>query len=162
VGACVVILPLFSLLWLHWARALPGLPTQVRALLAPYAAAPHALRWDFSNLSQDWDLLGRIAGNGAVALAEEFFYRGYLTLRLEERWPPRTRILGVPMGLAAVLAAALFALGHLLVPAPWRLAVFFPALLFAWLRARTGTVIGAAVCHWLCNVCLLLLERGAF
>ena len=65
-------------------------------------------------------------------------------------------------GLAAVLAAALFAAGHLLEPAPWRLAVFFPALVFAWLRARTGTIVGAAVCHFVFNVWLLLLERAAF
>ena len=66
------------------------------------------------------------------------------------------------MGKAALLAAALFALGHLLEPAPWRLLVFFPALIFAWLRARSGTVVGAAICHFLFNVTLLLLERGAF
>jgi len=63
---------------------------------------------------------------------------------------------------AAVLAAALFALGHLLEPAPWRLFVFFPALIFAWLRARTGTIVGAAICHFIFNVTLLLLERAAF
>ena len=45
---------------------------------------------------------------------------------------------------------------------PWRLATFFPGLLFAWLRARTGTVIGASACHWLCNVWLLLLEAAAY
>src|SRR5438067_1689007 len=67
-----------------------------------------------------------------------------------------------PLGRAAVLTAALFAVGHLLEPAPWRLAVFFPALIFAWLRARTGTVVGAAVCHFIFNVWLLLLERAAF
>ena len=109
-----------------------------------------------------WDTIGRLLGNAAVAFAEEFFYRGYLTLRLEERWPPRMRILGAPLGRAAVLAAVLFALGHLLEPAPWRLAVFFPALIFAWLRARTGTIVGAATCHFAFNAWLLLLERAAF
>ncbi|HWE24249.1 MAG TPA: CPBP family intramembrane glutamic endopeptidase, partial [Myxococcales bacterium] len=96
------------------------------------------------------------------AFAEEFFYRGYLTLRFEKQWPARVRILGAPLGRAAVLAALLFAVGHLLEPAPWRLAVFFPALVFAWLRARTGTVVGAALCHFIFNVWLLLLERAAF
>ena len=72
------------------------------------------------------------------------------------------RILGAPMGKAALLAAVLFALGHLLEPAPWRLFVFFPALIFAWLRARTGTIVGAAICHFIFNVTLLLLERAAF
>lgn len=162
-GACLLVLPAFTLAWLWFARAVPGLPPGLRGLVAPYLSPPHPL--DF-RLPAGWearlDLLGRVGGNGAVAIAEEFFYRGYLTLRLEERWPARARVLGAPLGRAALLAAALFALGHLLVPAPWRLAVFFPALLFAWLRARTGTVAGAALCHWLCNVWLLLLERAAW
>src|SRR5256885_14886728 len=45
-----------------------------------------------------------------------------------------------------------------------------PALIFAWLRARTGTIVGAAICHRSeehtselqspCNlVCRLLLEK---
>jgi membrane protease YdiL (CAAX protease family) len=162
-GACALILPPFALAFARFVKLLPQLPARVQPLLAPYLGAPHPLHL---TLPQDAagmvELLGRIGGNAAVALAEEFFYRGYLTLRLEERFPPRTRILGAPLGLGAVLAAGLFALGHLLVPAPFRLAVFFPALLFAWLRARTGTVVGAAICHFLFNVALLLLERAAY
>ena len=111
----------------------------------PYAAQPGAARL---HLPVSWDFAGQVAGNAAVALSEEFFYRGYLTLRFEEKLRP------VP---AALLAAALFALGHLLTPLPFRLAVFFPALLFAFLRNRTGTIAGAALCHFLCNVWLLVL-----
>lgn len=162
-GACALVLPPFALLFARFVEVLPSLPGRLQPLLAPYAGAPHpllfALPSDAGALAR---LLGRIGGNAAVALAEEFFYRGYLTLRLEERFPPRTRIFGAPLGLGALIAAALFALGHLLVPAPFRLAVFFPALLFAWLRARTGTVVGAAICHFLCNVALLLLESAAY
>ncbi len=158
--ACAIILPPFTLAFTWFVRELHRLPPELATRLAPYVGAAHPLRF---RLGPDaWDLAGRIAGNAAVAFSEEFFYRGYMTLRLEERWPPRTRILGAPIGRAAILAAALFALGHLLEPAPWRLAVFFPALVFAWLRARTGTVVGAAVCHFVFNVWLLLLERAAF
>ena len=158
--ACAVILPPFTLGFWWFVRELPRLAPQVASLLAPYVGAAHPLRFRIG--PEPLDLSGRIAGNAAVAFSEEFFYRGYLTLRLEERWPPTVRILGAPMGRAAVLAAALFAAGHLLEPAPWRLAVFFPALVFAWLRARTGTIVGAAVCHFVFNVWLLLLERAAF
>jgi len=158
--ACAVILPPFTLGFWWFVRELPRLPPPVASLLAPYVGAAHPLRF---RLGPDpVDLFGRIAGNAAVAFSEEFFYRGYMTLRLEERWPPSGRVLGAPLGRAAALAAALFALGHLLEPAPWRLAVFFPALVFAWLRARTGTIVGAAICHFLFNVWLLLLERAAF
>ena len=158
--ACAFILPPFTLAFWWFVRELPLVPRQIAAWLAPYVGSAHALRFGVG--PSPWGLAGRIAGNGAVAFAEEFFYRGYVTLRLEERWPPRTRILGVPLGRAAVLAAALFAVGHLLEPAPWRLAVFFPALVFAWLRRRTGTIAGAALCHFVFNVWLLLLERAAF
>lgn len=160
-GACAVVLPIFAVGFQSFVALLPSLPAELRSALAPYIGAAHPLRWPGQRLLT-LDVLGRVAGNAAVAISEEFFYRGYLTLRFEERWPPRTRILGAPMGKAALLAAALFAVGHLLEPAPWRLSVFFPALLFAWLRARTGTIVGAAVCHWLCNVALLLLELAAF
>jgi membrane protease YdiL (CAAX protease family) len=158
--ACAVILPPFTLGFWWFVRELPRLPPHVASLLAPYVGSAHPLRFRLGPGA--FDLVGRVAGNAAVAFSEEFFYRGYVTLRLEERWPPSTRMLGAPLGRAALVAAALFAAGHLLEPAPWRLAVFFPALVFAWLRARTGTVLGAAICHFIFNVWLLLLERAAF
>ncbi|MGZ6142246.1 MAG: CPBP family glutamic-type intramembrane protease [Myxococcales bacterium] len=145
-GACLVVLPLFTLAFWLFPRWLGALPPAIRALLAPYAGGLHGLRVPLT-----LDFAGQVAGNAAVAFAEEFFYRGYVTMRFEERFRP------VP---SALLAAALFALGHLLTPAPWRLAVFFPALLFAFLRNRTRTIVGASICHFLCNVWLLVLQSG--
>ena len=146
-GACAVILPLFTLgfvLFMKWTALLPA---EVRWWLGPYARdRPLRLR-----LPLDWTFAGQVAGNAAVAFSEEFFYRGYMTMRFEERRGPVS---------SAVIVAALFAAGHLLTPAPWRLAVFFPALLFAWLRNRTKTVVGASVAHFLCNVWLIVLERS--
>lgn len=161
--ACLVVLPSFAVGFALFLQAQPLLPAGLRALLSPYLAAGHPLSLRLPHtLGGAWELLGRVLGNAAVALSEEYFYRGYLTARLEERWPPRTRILGAPLGRAALLAAGLFAVGHLLEPAPWRLFVFFPALLFAWLRGKTNGILAPAVCHWLCNVCLMLLELAAF
>ena len=162
-GACAVVLPVFTAGFLWFTAAVPSLPESLRGVVAPYLTG----RGPLHGLPAGWDarldLLGRVAGNAAVALAEEFFYRGWLTQQLEAAWPPKARLLGVPFGRGALLANALFAAGHLLVFAPWRLATFFPGLLFAWLRARTGGAIGAgAVCHWLCNVWLLLLEAAAY
>lgn len=146
-GACAVVLPLFTLAFWKFPGWIPALPAPLQALLAPYAAA-HPLRiapvWS-------WDFAGRLGGNAAVAFAEEFFYRGYMTLRFEERWSPLRTALAV---------AALFAVGHLLQPALWRLLVFFPALLFAWIRRRTGTVVGASIAHFLCNAWLLVLTSS--
>jgi len=158
--ACAIVLPTFTVGFVWFVHELPKLPPAIAGRLAPYVGSAHPMRFTLG--PAPWDTIGRLLGNAAVAFAEEFFYRGYLTLRLEERWPPRMRILGAPLGRAAVLAAVLFALGHLLEPAPWRLAVFFPALIFAWLRARTGTIVGAATCHFAFNAWLLLLERAAF
>jgi membrane protease YdiL (CAAX protease family) len=147
-GTCAVVLPLFAGAFFVFTAWLDHLPAALRAVFAPYRGSAH-LRIPPLTL----DLAGQVAGNAAVAFAEEFFYRGYMTLRFEEQWSPRK---------SALVAAALFAIGHLLEPAPWRLAVFFPALWFAWLRSRTGTVVGAAIAHFLSNVWLLLLERSAF
>ena len=143
-GTSAVILPLFALAFMGFGH----LPPAARAWLTPYAGAP---RWHPVPIT--FDLAGAIAGNAAVALSEEFFYRGYMTMRFEEKTTPVR---------AALLAALLFALGHLLSPAPFRLAVFFPALWFAFLRHRTGTVVGASIAHWLANVALLCLERAAY
>jgi membrane protease YdiL (CAAX protease family) len=96
-----------------------------------------------------------------IALPEEAFYRGYLQSRLDEVWEPTRRIGGARVGPGLLVAAVIFAVGHVAtVHLPARLAVFFPALLFGWLRARTGG-IGASMCfHALCNVYSQLLGRG--
>lgn len=88
-----------------------------------------------------------------VALREEYFFRGVLQPALEAD-EPRFRLLGAPFGRGAVLAALLFALAHLdpRAPNPLRLLTFFPALWFAWLRARTGSILPAMVAHVLANV----------
>jgi membrane protease YdiL (CAAX protease family) len=96
-----------------------------------------------------------------IALPEEAFYRGYLQSRLDEVWPPRWRVLGAVLGPGWLVTAAIFAVGHLAtIPAPSRLAVFFPALVFGWLRARTGGIGASMLFHALCNVYSQALGRG--
>jgi hypothetical protein len=98
-----------------------------------------------------------------IAIPEELFFRGYLLSRLEERWPSRRRLLGAPVGVALVASSALFALGHVLVvPNPQRLAVFFPALIFGWMRARTGSIAAGAAFHALCNLFSDVLHTSFF
>lgn len=97
-----------------------------------------------------------------VGLPEEALFRGYLQGRLEDAWPPHRSVLWVSLGLRAwFLQAVLFAILHFIVDYnPGRLAVFFPALLFGWVRSlRKG--IGAAVfVHAACNVLSDTLIRG--
>jgi uncharacterized protein len=88
-----------------------------------------------------------------VALPEETFYRGYLLPRLEALWPPQVRLFGGRLGRAAVVTAFFFAAGHFLGEwNPLRWGPFFPALVFAWQRSATGTVVGAIGFHAVCNL----------
>lgn len=97
-----------------------------------------------------------------VALPEEAFFRGYVQTRLGDRWAPRVRVLGATLSPPAwLLASALFAIVHFVsIPHPARLAVFFPGLLFGWMRARRGGIGAALVLHALSNVLADVLERG--
>ena len=96
-----------------------------------------------------------------IALPEEAFFRGYLQTELELAWPRKWRVLGADLGLGWIASAALFAVGHFLtIPRPARLAVFFPALVFGWLRARTRGVGAGILFHALCNLFASTLGRG--
>ena len=96
------------------------------------------------------DVLGQLLG---VAFPEEAFFRGYLQSALDAAWPPTRRVLGVRIGPSILVTSAIFAVGHLLTePYAGRLAVFFPSLLFGFLRAREGGIGAAIVFHALCNL----------
>jgi membrane protease YdiL (CAAX protease family) len=107
-------------------------------------------------------LFDELAGQLVViALPEEAFFRGYLQTSLDRFFRPRWRLLGADLGPGWLLAAAIFALGHVLtVRHPARLAVFFPALAFGWLRQRTGGVGAPVLFHASCNVFSATLGRG--
>jgi membrane protease YdiL (CAAX protease family) len=104
------------------------------------------------------DVLGQML---VIALPEEAFYRGYLQTALEDAMGTRWNVLGVRLGWGCILSAALFAVGHLATEThPARLAVFFPALLFGWLRARTQGVGASALLHAIFNLFSATLARG--
>jgi membrane protease YdiL (CAAX protease family) len=88
-----------------------------------------------------------------VALPEELFFRGYLWSRLQARFPTHRQRLGAPLGPPWLLSSFLFALGHVAVDLdPRRFAVFFPALVFGWMRARSGSIVAGLAFHALCNL----------
>jgi len=96
-----------------------------------------------------------------IALPEEIFYRGYVQSRLQRLLPRRVVVLGGDVGPAVLLTSLVFAASHMIaIPSPSRLAVFFPSVLFGWLRDRTGSVAGPIVLHALSNVVLAVLYRG--
>ncbi len=110
----------------------------------------------------EWALLDAALGQLLViALPEEAFFRGYLQTALARRWPPTLRVGGALVGKDVLVTSALFALGHFATePHPARLAVFFPSLVFGWLRARTGGIGASVVFHAACNLFASLLARG--
>ena len=100
-----------------------------------------------------WILTFIIVHLGLVALPEEWFFRGYLQTRLDQRLGTPWRLFGVAIGPGLVLAALAFALLHpILIHGFDRLLVFFPALIFGWVRARTGNIGAAVVVHAACNL----------
>ena len=119
--------------------------------------AAHPFRWSLPP-----DFASFVAAQlVVVALPEEVFFRGWLQTRLHDAFAPR-RILGAWLHPGVViLQAALFAIVHVFAePHPARLAVFFPGLVFAWLRGWRGGVGAAIVFHAISNVFSELLVRG--
>ena len=94
-----------------------------------------------------------------VAIPEEFFYRGYLQTRLNEVHPRNWVVAGTSLGVGAILANLLFAFGHSIVQVQWwHFATFFPGLVFAWMRSRSGRVVPGALFHAFCNVSVMSLD----
>lgn len=97
-----------------------------------------------------------------VALPEEAFFRGYLQTSLSDLGKTRVRLLGVSLSPSAwLIQAVLFAAIHFLVdPNPARLAVFFPGLMFGWVRAWRGGIGAALALHALSNLYSEILARS--
>lgn len=136
-----------AILWAGVAGALT-FPWYIVGFIAwwkPAGSFAPQLGWGWLDVS-----LGHLV---AVALPEEMFYRGYLQSSIDRALPGRIRLLGADVGWGALAASAIFAVGHVAAtPDISRLAVFFPSLLFGWLRARTGGVGAAILFHAACNV----------
>lgn len=154
--------------WAAVARA-AAIAAAWAALLAAISFGPYTALWWWWWHPGKWALAfdARAAASEAmgqlllISLPEEAFYRGYLQTRLDEAWTPRWRILGASLGPGLVASCAIFAVGHVVtVPNAARLGVFFPALAFGWLRARTGGIGAALAFHALCNLYSELLGRG--
>jgi uncharacterized protein len=130
-GLGLLFLPPFWLGFLYWWR-----------IRTPFHAPP------LSSLGSD--LSGQLL---VIALPEEAFYRGYLQSALDEVHKPRWRVLGAELGPGLLVTSVLFAFGHLCTEFNIaRLAVFFPSLVFGYLRARTGGVGAGLIFHALCNL----------
>jgi membrane protease YdiL (CAAX protease family) len=94
----------------------------------------------------------------AAALFEEMFFRGFVQGRFENYTKGRFRRPAVTFWVPIVVSALLFALAHWAVYLdPPRLLVFFPGLLFGWLRAKTGSLLACILSHGVANSVSILL-----
>ncbi len=157
-GVAAVVFPLFAAAFWAWAELLPHLPGGLARALAPYAGAPR-----FAFRLPDGLPTLVLVQLLVVALPEEMFYRGFVQTAWARSAPERgVSVLGARLGAGFVRTQLLFALGHLVVLQPWRLATFFPGLLFGWLRERTGSVAAPVVLHALSNLFITTLEASFY
>lgn len=98
---------------------------------------------------------------GFVGLPEEFFFRGYLQPTLESAFRPRWRILEADLGWGWILTSLVFAFAHSAILAQWwHFAIFLPALLFGYLRARTGGLTAPILFHTASNLVMDWIARS--
>ena len=162
-GASAVIFPLFALAFVGFYEVVCA-----SGSLAALAPPGFCARWDGLGGAR-WPSLGWGFAEAAfvqvvvVALPEELFFRGFLHELCERALPPKRRFLGGGIGWALVISSALFAVGHLAAGFdPRRLAVFFPGLLFGWMRSATGSILAGTIAHALSNLYIDLLQRAFF
>ncbi len=167
----LVVFPLFALGFYVFYQHVCGAVVAGQRLLWGLVPAPgqylsmcrgFVQRWSLSSLRVPpgyWEkVLGQLI---AVGLTEEYFFRGYIQTRLETVWPSRRRFLWAPVGPSLVVASVLFALGHLLVDFnALRLAVFFPGLVFGWMRNLTGSILAGVLFHAAANLVSDLLHKS--
>jgi membrane protease YdiL (CAAX protease family) len=156
-GLSLIVGPLFFLGFSLWVEIIPQLPPGLARFLTPHSGTGHFVP-RLPPRFAEW-VIDQVF---VVALPEEFFYRGFIQTRLRDAWPQGRKVLGARLGPAFWLTAVLFALGHLAIFQAWRLSVFFPALIFGWMRERTGTVAGAALFHAASNLYVRFLEVSFF
>lgn len=87
-----------------------------------------------------------------VGLPEEYFYRGYIQPTL---WLLDQKTIGFGrfrISRAILVTSLLFALGHVAIDGNLiRGAVFFPSLVFGWLREKSGGLTASIIYHAACN-----------
>jgi membrane protease YdiL (CAAX protease family) len=162
-GVPLLIFPLFAVLFVYFYDFVcrPGQEAWLRQLAMPGSCQRFRGWAGIRAPAIDLDLLElAFVQVVVIALPEELFFRGFIHELLERAMPPRRRLWGGGIGWALVLSSALFAAGHLAAGLdPRRLAVFFPGLLFGWMRSATGSILAGTIAHAASNLYIHVLER---
>jgi len=99
-----------------------------------------------------------------VAPFEELFFRGYIQGRLDQACRSANRSAAFTLWVPIVGSAACFGVAHVAVDRSLAGAgVVIPGLLFAWLRAKSGSLVAPTLSHGTANVVtrLILMHAGA-
>lgn len=152
-----------------WRRCLRSVVVFIVAaaiIFPPFLVATHG--WQIVVMDHHWLGLARFPDFLTVAafqillvaLPEEFYFRGYFQSTIDRVFVKRWRILGVRLGWGWIITAAVFALAHSVVVYQWwHFAIFFPALLFGYMRERTGSITAPLLFHAASNVLMNWLVR---
>jgi uncharacterized protein len=96
-----------------------------------------------------------------VALPEEWFFRGYFQAKMNRVFGRKWKLFGAEFGPGFFITALVFALAHLLGGQTWdRLLVFFPALVFGWLREKTGSLAAPVLFHFASNLGFIIFQMS--
>ncbi|OGQ04359.1 MAG: hypothetical protein A3F82_04570 [Deltaproteobacteria bacterium RIFCSPLOWO2_12_FULL_44_12] len=98
-----------------------------------------------------------------VALPEEFYFRGFLQSRFNQLWPAKWRLLGAELGWGWIVTAVIFAFAHSVLNLQWwHFSIFFPALLFGYLRERTNSLTAPILFHTFSNCFMNWFAKSYF
>lgn len=100
---------------------------------------------------------GVVAAVLLAAVLEELVFRGVLLGLLDRALPPRWNLLGAPIGWGGVALTAAFVALHGLRPG-MLLGIVPAALLYLWLRARTGSLLAPIAAHLAWNLSVVLVN----
>lgn len=141
-----------------WQRSIGWFAAMVLWVIPPFLVANHFWQeWIFHRIFlpraiPEW-VPTLITQLFLVALPEEIFFRGWLQNRLKRVFERRWSVLGVGVGWGWILTAALFAAAHSVIFYQWwHFAIFFPGLVFGWLREKTGTITAPTLFHCVSNL----------
>lgn len=98
-----------------------------------------------------------------VALPEEFYFRGYVQSAMTRVFPARWQFLVARLGWGWIITAAIFAVAHtFIIYRWWHFAIFFPALVFGYLREKTGSITAPILFHAASNILMNWFSRSYF
>ncbi len=121
-------------------------------MLSPYLHIPPAF----------WELL--LIQTLLVGLPEEFFFRGYVQTTLHPFLSQKIGCLKkiqIDASWAIPASAFIFAFSHSFITFRWwHFSIFFPALVFGWLREKTNGLIAPILFHALSNLLMNLIQMA--